>query len=391
MKRILFVFHDSSVSGGSLCLFNLLKAIDRSAFEPFVLVAKDGPLCREIAGLGISVELMPELTIYPINRSLFAPGSVKSILRIRKSTGRFGEVLKKTRPDIVYLNTMMLFPYLRTAKEAGCKTIIHIREHWAEGEHAAQFKRIRKAVHEYADRVVAINSYSASMFPGEHATVIYDWVDMESRRGGPSLQDLIGDCSGLKVYLYLGGMRNIKGPAEVLKTFSEHIKGGDRRLLALGLSPEMDWNGIKGKVKRVLSPFGIRTYKEKTVRLCRKDPRIICAPQVFKITGLMEQIAGYVSFFKTPHANLTMAESIIMHLPSVAANTEEALEYSDGGKLSLLYEFNNLEDFRDKWLALDRDEGAIKKRLAEGSGVIAEMFNPQRNIDTFNKVLNSFN
>ena len=56
MRRILFVFHVSSVGGGSYCLYNLLKAIDRTVFEPVVLLPGYGSLCDEISKLDIRIE-----------------------------------------------------------------------------------------------------------------------------------------------------------------------------------------------------------------------------------------------------------------------------------------------------------------------------------------------
>ena len=63
MKRIVFVHQASTVGGGSYCLLNLLKAVDRSQFEPVALLKDDGPLVGEIEKLNIRVELMPSMDV----------------------------------------------------------------------------------------------------------------------------------------------------------------------------------------------------------------------------------------------------------------------------------------------------------------------------------------
>ena len=389
MKRILFVLHDSSVSGSSYCFSNLLKTIDRMRFEPIVAVPKEGPLCEEIQKMGVRVEYISSITTYPYNQSLLKYKSIKSLIRIYKSFLEFNSILRKVKPDIVYLNTMMLFPYLKLSKQQGSKTVIHIREHWPIDKHSFQLCRIRKFVYEYADKIVAINHYSASMFPDKSVTIIYDWVDMETRRNGPAIYDIIRDARPLKVYLYTGGVRSEKGLEEIIKTFSKHIVGDDKRLLVLGVNPNISWNGFKGKIKKMLSRFGYKTYLERIITLCDKDNRVICHPAVFNITNIMEKAYGYVSFFTIPHANLALAESIILRVPSIAALTEESLEYSDEGQLAQLYEINNMESFKDAWIELDNDATTLREKLNSNSIKIAEMFNPKRNSEVFGKLLNS--
>ena len=48
MKTILYVFHCSTIGGGSYCLLNVLKNLDRSQYKPVVLLATQGSLVEEI-------------------------------------------------------------------------------------------------------------------------------------------------------------------------------------------------------------------------------------------------------------------------------------------------------------------------------------------------------
>ena len=389
MRRILFVFHVSSVGGGSYCLLNLLKAIDRTVFEPVVLLPGGGSLCDEISRLDIRIEYMPGMSTYPYSTSLLSYRSVRKLMGLRGSYADFAEVLKKESPEIVYFNSLMLFPYLRIAKRSGCKTVLHVREHWVLGKHPVQLASMRKAVYRHADRLVAINRYSASIFPKMDATIVYDWIDMESRKG-PSLADIMGPDGDLcKVYLFLGGTTRIKGALEVIRTFSSSIVGEDRRLLVLGVDPSRRVERKKGLRERLLFWTTDKAYEAEVIASCQQDPRVVCAPAVYEIATILEQAAGYVSFFTFPHANLALAESIISRLPAVVARTDESMEYSEEGRLCLLYGFGDLEDFKAAWLKLDADPTALKVELASGSERVAARFAPDRNQSVFNQVLKS--
>ena len=53
MKRLLLMHQSSSIGGGSYCLLNIVKALDRSLWEPIVALKEDGPLTGEIKKMGV--------------------------------------------------------------------------------------------------------------------------------------------------------------------------------------------------------------------------------------------------------------------------------------------------------------------------------------------------
>lgn len=388
MTRILFVYHATNVGGGSYCLLNLLKAIDCMAFEPVVLLPGRGPLCDEIDKLGIKQVFFPKLKLYPYNKSLWSIKVLRRLLSVHRCQKGFAGILSQVKPDIVYFNTMMLFPYLQTAKEQGCKTVLHVREHWPLDEHKKQLERARRFVYAYADKLIAINRYSASIFPQKEATIVYDWIDMEARRGGPTIGEVLGEeKKGKKVFLFTGGIDPIKGTTEVLSVFSQYVIGDDKRLLAMGVETEMRWIGIRGHIKRILSIIGYKTYQEKVIALCKKDKRIKPYPAIYNITNILEKADGFVSYFVIPHANLALAESIILKTPAIASLTDESLEYSNEGDLALLYEFGNMTSFKDAFIAIDNNCDALKTKLQERAFGLSEKFSSKRNSAVFNEAL----
>lgn len=378
MKTILYVYHASNIGGGSYAMLNVIKALDRSAYRPVVLLKKNGPLVDELKSIGVEVHFLPTINTVPYNRSIFTLHNVKRIINIYRSFNNFTKLLKKINPDIVYLNTMMLHPYLKVIKQCGIKSIIHIREHWPEGEHIIQRGYAIRNIRKYADQIVAINSYSASMVADEthRPTIVYDWIDMRSRfKETPYSAIFNEDCSDKKVYLCTSGFDANKGTLEIIRAFTEVIDDKDARLLVLGTKPKQK----------------ATTYSEQIVKAIEQDNRIKLFPSTYFVTHLYQQAYCVLSYFTIPHANLALAENIILQTPVIAACNEESIEYSGDGELALLFEANNFNEFKEKLYIIDKEIEPLKKRLSTMAIEIETLFSPERNINVLSEVYNRLN
>lgn len=388
MKKILFVHHSSEIGGGSYCLLNLLKELDRDSYVPIVLLKSQGPLAEDISSLGVKVRFLPSLDAVPYNRSLLNPRTVQAYRRALVSLADFKEVLDDIRPDIVYLNNSMLYPYLKVGKGMGIKTVIHIREHWPSEEHRIQLRWFRKGISEYADRIIAINGYSASMVPGceEKKAIVYDWIDFADRNAYQDMNELMNeDVSSKKIYLYTGGMQSIKGACEVMETFTK-VCGDDCRLLALGTYlPKFD--GLRGRIKLLLKKFGYRVPSVRIYDAMIRDKRIVGVPATYSIKSIIQQSHCVLSYFTIPHANLVLAESIILKTPVIAVRTSESEEYSLNGELAVLIPFGDICAFEAAVKMADESIPSLKTKLDSRSFMIAEQFDRTTNAQVFNRVL----
>ena len=390
LKKILFVHHVSVVGGASYCILNVIKAINREKFIPIVLLRNDGPLVEELKKLNVKVYFSPTLWFYPYNKSLYTIKSLVTIFSLYRSLGDFEAVVKSVSPDIVYFNNTFLFPYLKITQKLGVKSVIHIREHWPSNQHQKQFKFIQQEILCRADRIIAINEYSAQMISPNltKTTIVYDWIDFSERYEFKPFDKIFDeDVSRKKVYLYTGGIQRIKGAYEVIKTFSEKIKGDDCRLLVLGLTKNISVKGWKGIVKFILFKCGIPSYEYKVKSIIQNDSRIVCIPSTYYIRNIFEQAYCMLSYFTIPHANLALAEAICLQLPCIAAETEESQEYTLNGDLAFLFQVNDLKEFEHKIQELDNNYLQIKTRLKKSSGIIVEKFGKERNSELLRSVL----
>lgn len=387
--NILYIFHVSSIGGGSFCLLNIIKELDKTLFNPIILLKESGPLCNELEKYGATVYLDNTICIVPYNRSIFELNSIIQIFSVLLSLKNIRCWIKKTDADIVHINTMMMYPYIHIAHKLGKKVVAHVREHWPKEEHQIQFKLAKKIIQRYSDKIIAINEASAEMIGITQKTyIIYDWIDFENRDTNVNFIKLFGDnFKSLKIFLFLGGTNWIKGAFEVVSIFSSQILSKDARLLLVGCDKkDINYIGIKGFVKKTLSYLNYHTYSNKVKLLAQKDDRIVFIPSTYHVKSLIEQSFCVVSFFTIPHANLPIAEATWLGKPSIAANTPEAKEYSDGGQAALLFTINDKEDFKTKILFALKNEELINRNATNGMSNIREKFDPTRNSKLLNRI-----
>ena len=95
MKKILFVYHVSSIGGGSYCLLNILKSLDRTVVKPYVLLCNNGPLVDEIRKLHIDVHFLPEMRTVPYKSSTLTIGALLNAYHIIHSFKAFKHIVSK--------------------------------------------------------------------------------------------------------------------------------------------------------------------------------------------------------------------------------------------------------------------------------------------------------
>lgn len=387
-KRILFLHHVSSIGGGSYCLLNLLANIDTTIFKPLVCLKTYGPLVEEIRKLGIDVIFFSKMEPVPYNQSLIRLKSIRSYFQVLISLHHFENIIRDNKIEFVYLNNMMLAPYLFSAKQLGCRTLIHIREHWPLNEHKYQLYWLRQLVYRYCDKLIAINHYSSSIFPEKESTIVYDWIELNNRyREMPFIEIFGEDCSNKKVLLFTGGISSVKGLDYIINSFINYVKGEEYRLLILGGFDTSFFNGWKHNIRCLLQKIGIKYYMLDLKEKISSDYRIKCIPPTYEICHIVEQAYCFVSYFRMPHANLALAECIIMQTPCIAAETEESLEYTNDGEFAMLVRPNNQSLFDIKIQDFLSNIDYWKRKSILGSTHIAKLFSKENNVEQYRKVL----
>lgn len=377
----------SSIGGGSYCLLNVIKAIDKQFWKPVVALKSHGTLEDEIKKIGVEVVIFPQMAEIPYNQPL-GWQELRKYHYVKRSEKYFEDLLRKKQIDVLYLNNMMISPYLRPAKRVGCKTILHVREHWPLNEHIKQLEWIRKIVYNNCDKLIAINHYSASIFPKIKSTIVYDWIDMGSRYREMPLNEIFEeDVSEKKVLLFTGGFLRIKGAKDVINTFKNRVKGDEYRLLIVGVNTLKTPIGFKHSIKSFLSRFGYPYYEQEMLKIVKEDSRIRCIPGVYELTHLIEQSYCFISYFSIPHANLALAENIVLGNPCIVADNEEAREYSYYGTYALLVKPNAPEEFARQLNLFLLENDKWREAAKSGAEKISQLFSKENNVKILNEAI----
>lgn len=392
MKRnILYIFHVSTFGGGSLCLLNLVKELNKEKFNPIVLLKSFGPLCDELEKVGATVLIEPSISTVPYNRPLFKLNSIKQIIAIFISIKKVKRWIIETEADIIHINTMMMYPYSIPAYNLQRKVIIHVREHWPVKENIFQLNFARKIIEKYSNLVIAINKTSANIINLPHKTeIIYDWIDLNKRDKFIDFKTIFGkEYKKLKVFLFLGGIQRTKGALQVVKVFYENLKYKDARLLFVGSdSKEILYIGWKGTLKKILHFFKIFTYSDKIKKIMQKDDRIMCISTTNQVKSLFEQSYCTVVFPTIPHAIIPIAEAIYLGKPVLSAETPEAIEYSNQGEGANLFKINSIVEFQKEFIYMYNNEEIINKKAQLSSKYIQEFFSKEKNSNKLNQLYN---
>jgi glycosyltransferase involved in cell wall biosynthesis len=126
MKNILFIHQSAELYGSDKTLLLLLKSIDKTKFNPLVVLPFDGPLKTALEKENITVVIAPVLKLY---RKMFSPKNlIKFFLEKNRGIKILDELNKEHKFDLVYSNTLAVLLGLFYAKKRNIKHLWHVHE-----------------------------------------------------------------------------------------------------------------------------------------------------------------------------------------------------------------------------------------------------------------------
>lgn len=230
--KVCYIAHRTNLNGASRSLLDLLDGIDRTRFEPIVLVNSHGPFLNELKQRGIPYRFAPIIPSLNsddplldfIKRALNFPPLYHLFLSCIKLQ------MKRIGPDIVHNNTMLSTIGMQAAKDLDIPYICHHRELLWEGFHRKlireekDHKLIREASANISISELVKNAFRP--YAGKEINVIPDGIHIENY--DLPLHDIL---SGKTVTLLLAGRidRN-KGQLDAVKAVEIAHKKSDKDL-----------------------------------------------------------------------------------------------------------------------------------------------------------------
>jgi glycosyltransferase involved in cell wall biosynthesis len=171
-KRILHVHNSADIYGASRNLLRWLKSLNRTRFEPMVVLPEDGPLKKLLEAEKIEVILHPRLSV--ITRPVFRSWRIiLFFLNYPVSVFFLWRLIRQRGIDLVDTNTGVMVSPALAAWLTGAPHIWHIREWFQE------FHQIWGAfswyIRAFSFKVIAVSNPIANQFRSrDDVVVIHD-------------------------------------------------------------------------------------------------------------------------------------------------------------------------------------------------------------------------
>lgn len=368
-KKILFISHDCSLTGAPRELLLIVKHLDKTKYEPVVVVGNDGPLRKYF-----------EEHAEVIDQKLFCRG-IKYIREIGAAFKRFS-LIKRLKPDLVYCNTIMTSKWLLYAKLFDIPTIVHVHELSYVFDSLSSFDRY--LIHNYTDLAIsastAVRKYLLTVSALNPASIVVFHESIEIPGTvlprNSSLSALLRFEEGTVVVGMMGRIARMKGSdlfLDVAKKIKESLSQSIKvKFIIIGGTPH-----VEGRFNEWL--------EDEIAESDIKDD--------FIITGSKENVDQYLSLvdiFVLPSREdlfpLAILEAMAASKPIVAfavGGVPEAI----GSQAGFLIEPENVDAMKETIIKLINDPDLRNKMGAEARKRVDLDFNIERNIPRIERII----
>ena len=311
---VLFFDHTAKMGGGEISLFNLVTNLDRTRFEPVVVLASEGPLREKLCAVGIETHVLPlsEEVTQVRKDTLTSAGAVskRQIGEIARYIWQLRGFARARGADILHTNSLKADIIGALAgRLAGLPVIWHVRDRIADDYLPSLATRAFRLLCRVLPHYVVVNSKSTlealELPKNRRARVIYNgivhdglpdfgFLDEETgevtasplldataegslasapETGAPCI-GLVGRISpwkGQDVFLRAADIVRQKYPAARFQIIGAPLFGEEdyeRQLhdlsASLGLENSVEWLGFRTDVPQLVSRLTLLVHASKT-------------------------------------------------------------------------------------------------------------------------------
>lgn len=268
-RNILYVDEEGTrLSGGSNCLFNLIRQLNGDKFSP-IIACREGDLTGEYRARGIE--------IYPIKFPHFSKVSFKkgkfkffspqklcsNVLHLYPLVRELVSIIRKKKLDLVHSNSFRAnIAGFLAARWTGRPIIWHIRD-FAHEE--SIFTRM--VGEKFVDRIIFMSQAIKRSFllggaDGQNMEVIYDGVDLDlyfPKSGDNKLREKFGISPSVRLIGIVGRLVPWKGHSyflEAARKIADEV--GDVKFLIVGGNlPESQEENSYPQIKSLIEKLGL--------------------------------------------------------------------------------------------------------------------------------------
>jgi len=352
-RRILYVVHSGGPGGALLSLRYLLDALDRDRYEPVVACIHPVPEVMDtFRAAGVETLHAPGISVFPHTTGGWDPLTTPfAALRAARTVRAFGpsarataELVRRVKPDLVHLNSLVLAPSAAGAKAAGAKVVWHVRESVHPGHAGVRRRWLGRAIRRWADEAVFISEDDRRRLTGGgFGVVIPNFVDhrrFDRGMDGAAVRAELRIPADAPLVLFFGGVSRLKG-AHVLLPALRRARREVPGLHALIAGAEGPWSRslVARAARAVLPLLGTGTERQRFLRDYR-DEGMESWVRLLPFRPDPERLnaaADLVVFPSTlPHFARPVIEAGAMAVPVVASRLGGVAELVEDGRTGIL-------------------------------------------------------
>lgn len=225
MTNILFVHSSSELYGSDRSLLNIVKNIDKSKYNIYVILPCEGPLVDEMRKIpGVTTAIF-EIAVLR-RKNLSVVGVLRYIKEFVTSFKFIKKFIHEYKIDVVDTNTAVVFPGAVAAKYCKIKSVWHIREIIKSN---TENKVVSFMMNAFADLIIANSKTTAKALAVDQRKirVVYNAVEEQENTYHAPNQSLIVGMAG-RINRWKGQKFFVDAAEIVHKKFPEvifHIAG----------------------------------------------------------------------------------------------------------------------------------------------------------------------
>ncbi len=237
MKNILFIHQSVDLYGSDKTLLLLLSKLDKSKFNPVVILPHEGPLTAALEKENIKVVIAPVLKLY---RKMFSPKNMLLFFQqIKKTIATLDALNSEYKFDLIYSNTLAVLSGMIYAKKRGIKHIWHVHEIIVHPKLIAYI--FPKLLNKYAD-VVVCNSNATKKNIADRVSqlesksiVIHNGIEIDKTVSKISTKEDFEYSETDIIITLVGRINRLKGHKWLLNTFVNYLNENNNvKLLFVG-------------------------------------------------------------------------------------------------------------------------------------------------------------
>ena len=331
MINILFIHQSADLYGSDKTLLQLLTYLDRTKFNPVVVIPLNGPLKDELEKVNVEVYITPVLKLY---RNIVTPkNGLKFFSEYKKAIHFLDEINEKHKFDIIYSNTLAVLLGMIYAKKRKIKHIWHVHEIIIHPKIIANF--FPKLLNKYADSIVC-NSIATlanltQRIPQikDKSIVIYNGVEPINEINATVCKTDFGFKTNDIIITLVGRIYRLKGHKLLLSSFIKHFSDQENvKLLFVG-SPVIGQEKYLYEVEEIIKT-NLITDKVKILPFTKN------LNSIWQITDIAVMPSTEAESF-----GLVAVEAMMAKKPVIGSNHGGLTEIIINDKTGLLFEPNN--------------------------------------------------